>query len=651
MSLSTVNVTGTLLGADQNPIVGATVTASLSSDQTDGTALYSSTQPVTTTTAPDGTWTLAVVPNDSGLVPVATCWRFTIMLAPYKLLDRFVVISESMSPSVELMGLAVLGSRPPLGEPFVSQIVAGENVAITGNGTGSVTISASSGGGGAWLVAPAPTGVAATDTANLAAIFDAINSAGGGACEFPSGVYAINAALPVFNTRFRLSGVTGGVNGNHSTVLSFAAGIPGIVLSSNGTSGDCSGSVIENLDLVSADSGTGGGTVNTDHGISAANTSSVLHRFTVRNVQIMGFGGDGINLNINTGNSVGSLFENVRVRWCNGNGFYINGANASVCTLTNVDVAEGGLFGFNINAPGTLVLNCQSADMDTNPGRSVTDGVTNGTATLTSATANFTSADVGMQISGGTIGANTSIIAVNSSTSVTMNHTAASGSGQTIQIHVGGALKDTVLGCGYLNFYVEGGQGSNCLFTSSSAAAWFLSGGWSSIWFGLNYPRFALMNNGFPGSVSDPLGYNASVAMPSVYSPLRVSDLGGGSEVLIFSSSTTPGMEFAGSSTAEILNPNGATFSGYIDINTAGQGLRVAEGSNAKQGVATLVAGTVTVANTTVTATSRIFLTPQDNNTAGALRVSARSAGTSFTITSSNSADTGVVAYEIFEVG
>lgn len=88
---------------------------------------------------------------------------------------------------------------------------------------------------------------------------------------------------------------------------------------------------------------------------------------------------------------------------------------------------------------------------------------------------------------------------------------------------------------------------------------------------------------------------------------------------------------------------------GNILVAAAGSGLRVKEGSNAKQGVATLVAGTVTVANTSVTANSRIFLTGQDNNVTGSLRVSARTASTSFTITSSNSGDTGVVAYEIFE--
>lgn len=89
-----------------------------------------------------------------------------------------------------------------------------------------------------------------------------------------------------------------------------------------------------------------------------------------------------------------------------------------------------------------------------------------------------------------------------------------------------------------------------------------------------------------------------------------------------------------------------------LDVVTAGRGLKVAEGANAKQGTAVLVAGAVVVANTSVTATSRIFLTSQvDGGTPGFLRVSTRTAATSFTITSSNAADTSTVAYEIFEVG
>jgi len=91
---------------------------------------------------------------------------------------------------------------------------------------------------------------------------------------------------------------------------------------------------------------------------------------------------------------------------------------------------------------------------------------------------------------------------------------------------------------------------------------------------------------------------------------------------------------------------------GSLDIATAGQGLQVAEGANAKQGTAVLVAGTSTVADTSVTASSRIFLTSNlDGGTPGFVRVSARVAGTSFTITSSSGTDTSTIAYEIFEPG
>lgn len=85
-------------------------------------------------------------------------------------------------------------------------------------------------------------------------------------------------------------------------------------------------------------------------------------------------------------------------------------------------------------------------------------------------------------------------------------------------------------------------------------------------------------------------------------------------------------------------------------VATAGRGLRVAEGSNAKAGTAVLVAGAVTVSNTAVTANSRIQLTSNvDGGTPGFLRVSARTAATSFTITSSSGTDTSTVAYLIVE--
>lgn len=113
---------------------------------------------------------------------------------------------------------------------------------------------------------------------------------------------------------------------------------------------------------------------------------------------------------------------------------------------------------------------------------------------------------------------------------------------------------------------------------------------------------------------------------------------------------TTTGSE---TESFRVVSGGGVTVShGALSVVTTGFGLKVAEGSNAKQGTATLVAGTAVVSNTSVTANSRIFLTAQSLGTVSiptALAVTARSAGTSFTITSANAIDTSVIAYEIFE--
>jgi len=91
---------------------------------------------------------------------------------------------------------------------------------------------------------------------------------------------------------------------------------------------------------------------------------------------------------------------------------------------------------------------------------------------------------------------------------------------------------------------------------------------------------------------------------------------------------------------------------GDLDIATIGNGLRIKEGTNARMGTAVLVAGTVTVANTSITAATRLFLTCQVlGGTQGILRVAGRTVGTQFIITSSNAADTSTVAWLLVEPG
>lgn len=99
-----------------------------------------------------------------------------------------------------------------------------------------------------------------------------------------------------------------------------------------------------------------------------------------------------------------------------------------------------------------------------------------------------------------------------------------------------------------------------------------------------------------------------------------------------------------------ILN---SQFSGSVDMSTVGAGLKVAEGANAKQGtIAAMIAGSIAVANTSVTASSRIFVCRNPGGTnPGAWYVSVQTAGTGFTAASTNAADTGTGVFMIFEPG
>ena len=92
-------------------------------------------------------------------------------------------------------------------------------------------------------------------------------------------------------------------------------------------------------------------------------------------------------------------------------------------------------------------------------------------------------------------------------------------------------------------------------------------------------------------------------------------------------------------------------FGGDVVASVAGKGLKIKEGANARMGTATLNGTTaVTIPTTVVTANSRIFLTVQaPGGTVGMSYVSARSAGVSFDIKSTDADDTSTVAWLIVE--
>ncbi len=78
--------------------------------------------------------------------------------------------------------------------------------------------------------------------------------------------------------------------------------------------------------------------------------------------------------------------------------------------------------------------------------------------------------------------------------------------------------------------------------------------------------------------------------------------------------------------------------------------LGLKSGANKSCGTVTLVGGTMTVSNTRVTAGSIVLVgIVTDGGTPGAVRVSAKVAGTSFSIASSSALDTSVVGWVIVE--
>lgn len=88
---------------------------------------------------------------------------------------------------------------------------------------------------------------------------------------------------------------------------------------------------------------------------------------------------------------------------------------------------------------------------------------------------------------------------------------------------------------------------------------------------------------------------------------------------------------------------------GNFLISTIGKGVQVKTGSNSKIGQATLVGGTVTVTNSSVTANSRIFLTVSTAGGTQGLLKTTKSAGVSFTIASTSVLETSVVDWMIVE--
>lgn len=90
------------------------------------------------------------------------------------------------------------------------------------------------------------------------------------------------------------------------------------------------------------------------------------------------------------------------------------------------------------------------------------------------------------------------------------------------------------------------------------------------------------------------------------------------------------------------LTTTGNVNFGNVTLGTAGNKLSITTGSNASAGTGTLIAGTVTISTTAVTANSLIFLQDTASSIAnvGTLTVSSKTAGSGFVVTSTLALDT-----------
>lgn len=106
-----------------------------------------------------------------------------------------------------------------------------------------------------------------------------------------------------------------------------------------------------------------------------------------------------------------------------------------------------------------------------------------------------------------------------------------------------------------------------------------------------------------------------------------------------------------GANYALYINSGNSLMNGNLTLGTAGNGLSIKEGTNARMGTGTLSGGTVVISTTAVTANSRIFLTDEGGTVTnlGSLYISARTAGASFTVSSTNVLDASTFAWIIFE--
>jgi hypothetical protein len=168
------------------------------------------------------------------------------------------------------------------------------------------------------------------------------------------------------------------------------------------------------------------------------------------------------------------------------------------------------------------------------------------------------------------------------------------------------------------------------------------SSGWSNLYF----------SNTFQTGFSAGLRFNTT-------GELRLGTFFSGGWTNIFNNAT----EVARFTGGNLLLQNGGTFTdntvdrlqinGNLNLTAAGNKIKMVSSSNTatattySSGTTTLISGTITVTTTSITASSNVILTLQNCSNCGTVYLNGRTAGTSFTIASTNILDGSLVYWEI----
>ena len=167
------------------------------------------------------------------------------------------------------------------------------------------------------------------------------------------------------------------------------------------------------------------------------------------------------------------------------------------------------------------------------------------------------------------------------------------------------------------------------------------SSGWSNLYF----------SNTFQTAFLAGLRFNPS-------GELRLGTFLSGGYTTIMNN-TTEVARFTG---GNLILQNGGTFTdagdrlqvnGNLNLTTAGNKIKMVSSSNTatattySSGTTTLISGTITVTTTSITASSNVILTLQNCSNCGTVYLNGRTAGTSFTIASTNILDGSLVYWEI----